>query len=81
MTDLDHNSSLFWVCDLFEVCVCKEDFVDDQFLAFRLNVVADIVGMFTEDKDARVAEFKEDTTECKGQSCQTRPECSQIFGV
>lgn len=76
MTDLDHNSSLLWVCDLFEVCVCEEDLVDDQFLAFRLNVVADIVGVFTENKDARITELQEHTTECKGQSCQTRPERS-----
>lgn len=66
MTDLNHYTPLFWICDLFKIRVSKKDFVDHQLFPLRLNVVANIVRMFSEDENTCVAELEEDTTESEG---------------
>ena len=34
----------------------KEDLVDDEFLAFRLNVVTNVIGMFARNEDTGIGD-------------------------
>lgn len=74
MRHLCDQASDVFVLDLLEVGVREENARDDVFLAFDLDVVADIVGVFAEAEDARVDEFGDGTRKGKGETDDARPE-------
>jgi len=67
-----------FVLDLLEVGVREENARDDVFLAFDLDVVADVVGVFAEAEDARVDEFGDRTGEGEGETDDARPEGADV---
>lgn len=83
MTNLANNvgsSCLFVLSKLLEVCVSQVDVLDHHFLSLAFDNVADVVGVFGEDKNAGSDEFGDGSVYGEAETCYAGPEGFRVFG-
>lgn len=81
MTHLYYRTSLFGIRHLFEVSVCDKDLLNDELFSLGLDVVTNIIRVFSEDEGAGLSELEEYTTKREGETSEASPEHTDIGGI